>query len=526
MLVWRSSPAEAANPANQIEVWDTAWDLPAAATTAEIRTYFNHLQAEGFDGVLMSYLNLSRGGIDAVNPEGFPGIDIAANGRASYNEDYGDRVARILDMAHARGLRVGMAPIWAAMYQTGELKEANAEQCGGTPENRILTEDNAARLGQEIHALIGSHPALEFWMLGGDNFCVDRNDDIWRTMAGSLKAARPNLDITYHGLPSHRLWLLDEPWLDRAAVYPGHCSDRQMVMDRIAEVKAATNKPVWVSEGKYEALRVTWCGQDEPVTPEQVLENVQATIDAGATGYAYGHRFRWSWSDPINTLGSPGEVAMLAAIRGEDPPPFPTTTTTTTTVRPTTTTTTTTTVRPTTTTTTRAPTPTTPNGRPMCEIYEVTVELAKGERPTNGDDVILGTPGAERIDGLGGDDIICALGGADVVYGGAGSDRIYGGAGVDLIHGGDDRDFIFAGRGNDTVFGEGGGDRVRGGYGNDTLIGGDGNDRLWGKRDDDRLIGGTGADRLFGGRGIDRLDGGLNTDWCYGGSAVNCEGPF
>ncbi len=160
----------------------------------------------------------------------------------------------------------------------------------------------------------------------------------------------------------------------------------------------------------------------------------------------------------------------------------------------------------------------------FCEIYEVTVDLSAGELPTNGDDVILGTPGVEVINGLGGDDIICGLGGADTINGGPGSDRIYGGAGHDVINGGDERDFIFAGKGNDTVNGDGGGDFIRGGFGRDIIRGGDGKDRIWGKQDDDRIFGDAGGDTLRGNRGNDTIDGGTEWDLCGGGVRVNCEG--
>src|SRR5690606_5762985 len=42
-----------------------------------------------------------------------------------------------------------------------------------------------------------------------------------------------------------------------------------------------------------------------------------------------------------------------------------------------------------------------------CQGQEVTVDLRLGQEPTEGDDVILGTPGPDLIDGLGGDDVIC-----------------------------------------------------------------------------------------------------------------------
>ena len=46
-----------------------------------------------------------------------------------------------------------------------------------------------------------------------------------------------------------------------------------------------------------------------------------------------------------------------------------------------------------------------------CSGAAVTVDLALGELPTEGDDVIQGTDGDDVINGLGGNDIICGEGG-------------------------------------------------------------------------------------------------------------------
>ena len=60
---------------------------------------------------------------------------------------------------------------------------------------------------------------------------------------------------------------------------------------------------------------------------------------------------------------------------------------------------------------------------------------------TDGDDIILGTSGADTIFGLDGDDRILGNGGNDVIHGDGcfsthceGADTIYGGSGNDLIH--------------------------------------------------------------------------------------------
>ena len=57
--------------------------------------------------------------------------------------------------------------------------------------------------------------------------------------------------------------------------------------------------------------------------------------------------------------------------------------------------------------------------------------------------------------------------------------------------------------GDDTIYGKGGNDRLDGGVGNDTLHGGAGNDVL---------IGGAGNDVLVGGAGRDVMTGGLDAD--------------
>jgi len=114
-----------------------------------------------------------------------------------------------------------------------------------------------------------------------------------------------------------------------------------------------------------------------------------------------------------------------------------------------------------------------------CNGKKITVRLSQGERPTNRDDVILGTDGDDKIDAKRGDDLICAGGGDDVVRGGNGDDRIFGGPGADRL---------YSGRGDDVVSGGDGDDHLRGGAGDDLLIGGAGRDSIYGNGGDDTLL--------------------------------------
>ena len=140
------------------------------------------------------------------------------------------------------------------------------------------------------------------------------------------------------------------------------------------------------------------------------------------------------------------------------------------------------------------------NAQLTCENRVVTVNLADGQSPTNGPDVIRGTPDDDFIDGLGGDDSICGGGGGDVLRGNQGDDRVFGGDGNDVLRGNLGDDQIFGGDANDVLRGE------------------SGNDVLGGRAGDDHLVGQAGSDRLNGGRGRDLCQGGPGVD-----TAPRCE---
>lgn len=91
-----------------------------------------------------------------------------------------------------------------------------------------------------------------------------------------------------------------------------------------------------------------------------------------------------------------------------------------------------------------------------CQGMTVTVNRNLGQSPTAGDDVILGTPYADTINGGNGNDTIC---------GGDGNDTIHGDAGVNFLDGGN---------GEDSLYLSG----TAGTYGGGTMSGGASNDRL------------------------------------------------
>ena len=90
---------------------------------------------------------------------------------------------------------------------------------------------------------------------------------------------------------------------------------------------------------------------------------------------------------------------------------------------------------------------------------------------------IVGTRGADRIQGSMRRDVIVARGGSDTIHALGGND------------------LICAGQGHDRVFGQGGRDAMFGGRGNDVVIGGHGRDAMYGGLNRDRCNGQGGRDR-------------------------------
>jgi hypothetical protein len=99
---------------------------------------------------------------------------------------------------------------------------------------------------------------------------------------------------------------------------------------------------------------------------------------------------------------------------------------------------------------------------PDAARFFFTTELANGLENDDATEVLLGTNGADVINGNGGY--------RDIILGGGGNDLITGGAGgVDELYGGAGNDAIVAGDGDDLLSGDAGNDFLTGGDGSDTF---------------------------------------------------------
>ena len=104
------------------------------------------------------------------------------------------------------------------------------------------------------------------------------------------------------------------------------------------------------------------------------------------------------------------------------------------------------------------------------------------------------TPYPNGLFGLGGNDFILGSSDADRINGDDGNDRLLGGGNSDTLFGGVGNDLLNGGAGNDFLFGDSGSDTLQGGRGDDVLNGGGGSDVLVGDAGKDTLTGGLGSD--------------------------------
>ncbi len=110
-------------------------------------------------------------------------------------------------------------------------------------------------------------------------------------------------------------------------------------------------------------------------------------------------------------------------------------------------------------------------------VWTVSDIMAILNRPTAGDDYIVGDAGNNNIQGLAGNDNLNLGAGNDTGDGGSGRDWLHGEDGNDNLNGGADADYLYGENGNDTLTGGTGDDRLEGGQGSDTYVFGAG----WGQ---------------------------------------------
>lgn len=317
-----------------VKTYDTAWDMPFWATIPEATRYLDHIRDAGYDGLWISLFNHTGGGMYSYSAGSGYQTAHLHNGQFQLNQGHVAHVRQILDLAHARGLEVGMVPIWAVYY----LNDLSQNGCSGGSYKGPLNASNSYWLGEQVAKAFGNHPALEHWVLGGDNFCGAEDVNIWRNMASAIRNQGANQKMTYHtpGIEGRHTLFANEWWVDFLSPQTGHCVTTDQARRQLAKVVNSTNKPVFAAEMRYEGIQPSWGNcihyPGNPPTPANIEADARAAIEVGVQGVMFGNNERWQWATGaigsrgggtavvFSTFWSQAEQGFLRAVGASAPP--------------------------------------------------------------------------------------------------------------------------------------------------------------------------------------------------------------
>lgn len=269
---------------------DTAWGLPALLDRAETERYLDTRAAQGYNLVQVVAI-FPHAGADGPNRYGDrpysggldePAVTDGADPGDEQAYDYWDHLDFVVDAAAARGIRVGLLPVWADK-QVGEL----------------VTTDNARGYGEFIGARYRDRVV---WVLGGDA-SADGVEDVWNNLAGGIESgAGRDVLITYHpiGDKSSAEWFSGQPWLDLNMIQGGHCLRYDVRRTLIEESwQAEPALPFLDGEPIYEEHPYCWDREPDGFsTALDVRRDAYWAVFGGAFGHTYGHHGIWQFQAP------------------------------------------------------------------------------------------------------------------------------------------------------------------------------------------------------------------------------------
>ncbi len=319
-----------------VVAFDTAWEITNKGSRAEQQAYLDHLVAAGFTGTWVAYLTTTGTAFQYPTVQGNMQASLDANDQIVLGQAYADDYLWFLDQAHARGLKVGFVAAWGVRYVHGDWANGFCTNLLQGP----LKVDTSYNVGAQLAADFANHPAIAYWVLGGDNFCgssdAEREDpQIWANLASGLRDGGVTKPITFHSSPliPYMLEFIDEPWVDFLSIETGHCLPASLTESILADAVAhPSGKDIFAAEMRYESFEPDWegCaehGPGDPVVASDVADDTTGALRAGVSGLLFGHDDRWRWlPNALSTLGSPGEQAFLNLVlphMADAPPPPP-----------------------------------------------------------------------------------------------------------------------------------------------------------------------------------------------------------
>ncbi|RHJ81468.1 glycoside hydrolase family 140 protein [Parabacteroides sp. AM08-6] len=269
-------------------IGDTAWELFHRLNEQEVEKYLENRRAKGFT-VIQAVILAELNGLNTPNVYGeTPLID---NNVLQPNEKYYKWVDKVIRMAEAKGLYIGLLPTWGDKVD---------KQWGVGPE--IFNPMYAGLYGTWLGRRYKNFKNI-IWINGGDRWGGDNNYPIWEALGKALKKADKNHLITFHpqGECSSGQWFHNSTWLDFNMAQTGHCQRNYEIYNRLLlkDYNRTPVKPCMDGEPRYENHPVCWkpdsLGWFDDTDVRQAL---YWDLFSGSCGHTYGCHDIWQMKTP------------------------------------------------------------------------------------------------------------------------------------------------------------------------------------------------------------------------------------
>lgn len=254
---------------------DTAWQMPAKLTRADVDYYLAARAAQGFNVIQIVALDSTYKDKNAYGQ-----TPLLNNNPATPNRAYFDQIDYIVSKAKSYGIYVAMVATWGKNV--------------ADPTSRIFNTTSAYAYGHFLGARYKNATNV-IWINGGDWTVPDATTaNIWRALAQGIGDGDQGLHLmTFHprGNQASRSYWNNESWLDFDMVQSGHTRDSAAYDLITAEYIKSPLMPVIEGEMNYEDIPVgafqgTLTGP--LLDAYDVRKKAYWETFAGAAGVAYG----------------------------------------------------------------------------------------------------------------------------------------------------------------------------------------------------------------------------------------------
>lgn len=263
---------------------DTAWLLCQNLDREGIDKYLEDRASRDFAAVLAHIPPWQPGDKNAYGETAFADGDWSRP-----NENYWAHIDHIVREAAAKGLYLGLLPLWARNYVN--LGNRNA----GPPR---LDPAQARAYGRFLGARYGARPHV-FWVLGGDA-APGGHEAHFDALAAGLRegtgAHAGDLLLTYHpnGTPnSSATWFHDRPWLSFNLIQSTHKVWKLNYAEIARDYALRPAKPILEGEPPYENHPIDHKPENGHFNAWHVRVKAYWSVFAGGAGFVYGGNGVW-----------------------------------------------------------------------------------------------------------------------------------------------------------------------------------------------------------------------------------------